>query len=78
MGEVLAGPRRAHLSLNSPTSSSDSAQNRLASVPPDVKPADDWKLRERCDRPTDGWAGLRSVPRTEGRAENRRVEFVRQ
>ena len=30
-------------------------------VPPDVKPADHWTLRERCDRPGDGWIGLRSV-----------------
>jgi OmpA-OmpF porin, OOP family len=30
-------------------------------IPPDVKPADHWTLRERCDRPTDGWIGLRSI-----------------
>jgi OOP family OmpA-OmpF porin len=30
-------------------------------VPPNVKPADHWTLRERCDRPTDGWIGIRSV-----------------
>ena len=30
-------------------------------VPPNAKPADHWTLRQRCDRPTDEWMGLRSV-----------------
>lgn len=30
-------------------------------VPPNAKPADHWTVRERCDRPADGWIGLRSV-----------------
>lgn len=30
-------------------------------VPADMKPADHWTVRERCDRANDGWIGLRSV-----------------
>lgn len=30
-------------------------------VPADAKPADHWTLRERCDRASDGWIGLRSI-----------------
>ena len=30
-------------------------------VPADIKAADHWTLRERCDRPGDGWIGLRSI-----------------
>lgn len=30
-------------------------------MPADVKPPDHFTPRERCDRPTDGWEGLRSL-----------------
>jgi len=30
-------------------------------VPADAKPADHWTLRERCDRASEGWIGLRSI-----------------
>lgn len=30
-------------------------------VPAGAKPVDHWTVRERCDRPDDGWAGLRSI-----------------
>lgn len=30
-------------------------------VPASMKPADHWSIRQRCDRPGDGWMGLRSV-----------------
>lgn len=30
-------------------------------LPADVKAPDHWTVRERCDRPGDGWIGLRSV-----------------
>jgi OOP family OmpA-OmpF porin len=30
-------------------------------VPADAKPADHWTVRERCDRASEGWIGLRSI-----------------
>ncbi len=30
-------------------------------VPANVKPADHWTIRQRCDRPEAGWMGIRSV-----------------
>ena len=30
-------------------------------VPADMKPADHWTVRERCDRASEGWVGIRSV-----------------